>query len=147
MHLNNPPAQGIHDQAADHGMITVAGVAAAGKIQVGPGPWIKQIIDGVVNAPEGRGGPVPAAFSRVIINNVQDDLDTGLMQTFYHVPELVQGMTTVTCIGGFGCKKGQGAVTPVIFELLPGFRVLKSTVVFVKFSYRHELNSRYSQLF
>ena len=115
VHVNHPPAQRVHDQAADDRMVAVAGVAAAGEVQVGPRPRVKQVVDRVVNAPEGRSRAVPAALGSVIVHYVEDDLDPGAVQGLDHVAELAQRVAAVARIGGFGCEEGERAVAPVVF--------------------------------
>ena len=53
------------------------------------------VVRRVVDAPEGDGGPQVIALGRVVVDHVEDDLDSGVMQCAHHAFELEHLLTVV----------------------------------------------------
>ena len=70
MHFNDPPVESVDNEATNNGVIAVAGVAAARKVEIGPGPGIKQIVNGIVYSPEASRRPVNAPFGSMVVDNI-----------------------------------------------------------------------------
>ena len=147
VHVHHPPAERIHDQFADDHVVAVAGVAAAGKVEVGAGPGVEQVVDGVVDAAEAGGRAVAAALGGVIVDDVEDHLDAGPVQGLDHVAELVQRRLRVAAVGRLGGEEGERAVAPEVFQPLAGERVDKGGLVLVELGDRHEFHRGDSQVF
>src|SRR3546814_8328048 len=51
---------------------------------------VENVVAGVVGAAEREGGAQVAALGRVVVDDVEDDLDAGLVEAAHHQLELVQ---------------------------------------------------------
>jgi hypothetical protein len=67
-----------------------------------------------------RRGPVRPAFGRVVVDDVEDDLDAGCMQQLDHSLEFILDslgagfLRSLGGVAGVWCEKSGGVVTPVI---------------------------------
>ena len=102
-------------------MIHVDRIARAGDVdrldRTRGGVTVVQV--GVEAAP-GQGRAGVAALTRVVVDDVENDLDTRLMQERNHAPELVDDRLGAALarglgrVGGFGGEEGEGRVPPVV---------------------------------
>ena len=102
-------------------MIHVDGVTRAGHVdhldRTRGGVTVVHV--GVEAAP-GQGRAGVATLTRVVVDDVEDDLDTRLVQERYHTAELVDDRLSAALarglggVGGLGGEKGEGRVAPVV---------------------------------
>ena len=121
-------------------MVAVAGVAAAGKVEIGAGPGVEQVVDGVVDAAEAGGRAVATALGGVVVDDVKDHLDAGPVQGLDHVAEFVQRRFQVAAVGRLGSEEGERAVAPEVLQPLAGERVDKGDLVLVELGDRHQFH-------
>ena len=73
-----------------------------------------------VEAAPGQGWTGVAALTRVVVDNVEDDLDARLVQERDHAAELVDDRLGAALarglggVGGLGGEEGEGGVAPVV---------------------------------
>ena len=126
-------------------MIAVHGIAAATEIII-VSIGSQQIINIVVKAFKRYERPILVSFCRMIEYNVQNNLDSVLMQGFYQLlqfrplPVILYGR----CITGVGRKKTDGIIAPVIQK----FSSIHHPPVaqLIKFEDGHHLNGIDSQI-
>ena len=90
MHLADPVAQAVEDQPPDDRFIGVQCVAATGIIGVTGLVFCKNVVGLVRQTAETDGGTVFVAFSGVVVDDIEDDLDPGAMQRLDHIAKLVE---------------------------------------------------------
>ncbi len=89
----DPVAQAIHDQLQHARLDHVQRVAAAGEIHVVALVWGEAVVGGVVDAAEGEGGTQFVALGGVVVDNIEDNFDTGGVQGADHRLELVDALS------------------------------------------------------
>jgi hypothetical protein len=119
VHLKDPVAQAVHDQLEGAGMGHVERVAAPRVVHAVAGAVREQpVVRGVVDAAEGQGRSQMIALRRVVVHDVEDDLDARLVEGLDHGLEL--GHLLARAVGGgearVGGKKSDGVVSPVVRE-------------------------------
>ena len=89
VHLRDPIAQRIHDELQDLRGTHQEGVARARRIEVVlTVPVDKAVVRGVVDAAERQGRSHVVALGRVVVDDIEDDLDVGSVQRLDHCLEL-----------------------------------------------------------
>src|SRR5688500_6548218 len=110
-HLIGPVTKGIGNHAPDLRMIKVQRITASGPVFIMP--FVKRIeavIAGIIDSLETDARPVSGgAFTGMVVNDVEDDFDTGFVKLFDHGTEFLR-----RAVGRMGGKKGSRAVAPVI---------------------------------
>ena len=91
VHDLGPSSEGCRRPTGPRGVHAAEGVAAARVEVVGGAPGGEQVIGGVVEPPQGERGPKLAALRRVVVNDVEDDLDPGAVKGLHHLLELTDG--------------------------------------------------------
>ncbi len=90
VHLFDPVAQAVHDELEHVGLEHVERVAAAGVVHVAAAVVGEQAVVGlVVEAAERQRRAVVRTFARVVVDDVQDDLQPGRVEGHDHGLELV----------------------------------------------------------
>jgi hypothetical protein len=83
MHLADPVAQGVHHELQRVRMPQVHAVAGAGVVHVVPGfVGDEMIVRRVVEAFERERWPEMVAFRRVVVDDVEIDMEAGAVQAF-----------------------------------------------------------------
>src|SRR5262249_55223674 len=142
MHVANPVAQASHDEITDNRVVAIHGVAATGVVQVAA-VFVEQVIEFVIEPAEAEGAAAIVALAGVVEDDIEDDLDTGSVQSLDHVAELA----VLTMRFGAGCERGlgggkrNGVIAPEIHEFLAGVRIEERAVAFVELEHRHEFDS------
>ena len=77
MPLGDPVPQAIDDVVANHRMVAVHRVPAAGKISVNALVVAEHVIDLVVQTTKIEQRPMLVAFGGVVEDNIENDLDSG----------------------------------------------------------------------
>src|SRR3546814_2624010 len=90
MDLLHPVAQRVHHHLQDARVLQIERVAAAGDVEVVARVAVENVVAGVVGAAEREGGAQVAALGGVVVDDVEDDLDAGLVEAAHHQLELVQ---------------------------------------------------------
>ena len=106
-------------------------------------PVDKAVIGGIVDAAEGEGRPHVVALCRVVVDDVEDDLDVGGVQRLHHRLELGHLCSRVLC-GRVTVVRGEVAdrvVAPVVRQSLGLQRRIVRELLD-----RHELNRGDAQL-
>ena len=121
-HLLDPVPEAVEHEPHDRSVMGVERVSAARAVHV-PAPVrrIEAIVGRVVDAPERERRAVVAEFPRVVVDDIENDLDPCFMEPAHHVAELAH-YCQAGCAGGVGRLRrevGQGLVTPVIRQPLP----------------------------
>ena len=89
VHLRDPVAQRVHDELQDLRRAHEEGIARARRIEVVPTiPVDEAVVGGIVDTAEGEGRPHVVALRRVVVDDVEDDLDVGGVQGLHHRLEL-----------------------------------------------------------
>src|SRR5512134_2429227 len=89
MHLLDPIPETVDDHAADNGMVGVESVSRSCVVGVPRAVLLEDIVGVVVQTAESECRPAIVSFGRVIEDDVENDLDAGLMQGFDHVAKFV----------------------------------------------------------
>ena len=89
VHVEHPVAQAVHDELQHLRAAHVQRVAAAGEVQVvalvvGDEPVVRQ----VVHAAQRQRGAEMIPFRRVVVDDVEDDLEAGAVERLHHPLEL-----------------------------------------------------------
>ena len=82
--------EAVDDQAPDDGFVHIERVPGPGKVRVAAAIRRQHVVRRIVQALEAQGRAIRAAFRRVIIHHIQDNLDAGSMKRFYHVAKFIQ---------------------------------------------------------
>ena len=136
MHFAYPITQTIDDIGTHHRMIAVHRVAAARKILVKTLVFFfKHIVNGIFKAAKIQRKAVLIPFGGMIEHNVQNNFQTVFMHFAHHFFKFAYAGTRcfIGCIGSFRRKKGDSAVTPVIFKPVPRCGIRIRVFVFVEF--------------
>src|SRR5271165_7579807 len=90
-HFLGPVAQAVHDHAQHIRMAKLERVPRAGEIAVIPLRLGHQVVIGlVVDSPKAEGRPQLVAFGSVVVDNVEDDFDAGVVYLLYERLELAE---------------------------------------------------------
>ena len=119
VHLQHPVAQRVHDQLQGVGIAGVEAVAGAGEVLVQAQVAVEQaVVGGVVDTAEVDRRPQVVAFGGVVVDDVEDHLDAGLVERAHHRLELRDrgpGM-----VGGgvlvVRREEAEGVVAPVVSQ-------------------------------
>jgi hypothetical protein len=119
VHLEDPVAEAVHDQLEGPRMGHVERVAAPSVVHaVARAVRHQPVVGGVVDAAEGQGRPQVVALRRVVVHDVEDDLDARLVKGPDHRLEL--GDLLARAVGGgeprVGGEKSDRVVPPVVRE-------------------------------
>ena len=121
MHLGHPVAQRVHDQLQRMRVADVEAVAGPGVVHVVALVVVDQpVVRGVVDAAHGQRRAQVVALCGVVVDDVEDHLDVGLVQGAHHRLELLDLSAGV----GAGAvlrvrrQKADGVVAPVVRQPL-----------------------------
>ncbi len=114
-HLLDPVAQGVRDHPERVGMAQLERVPAAGEVVVVALLVVEEmVVGGVVDAAEGQRRPQMAAFGRVVVDDVQDHLDPGIVHHLHEGLDLAQAARPQ--IFRLRRKEADRVVAPVVLE-------------------------------
>ena len=117
MHVLDPIAQAINDEAAHNGVVGVDGVAdAAGVDEAGAVGGVEHVIGVVGEAAHRERRPVVAILGRVVVHDIEDDLDIGAVQGLDHIAEFIHRPQHVTAgaVWAVWREEGDGLIAPVV---------------------------------
>jgi hypothetical protein len=89
VHVGDPVAQAVEDQPAHHRVIRVQRIAGPRVVRIAGTIGREEIVGVVVEPAKRQRGAAVVAFRRMVVDDVQDDLDARAVQRLDHVPELV----------------------------------------------------------
>src|SRR5271166_2535426 len=90
-------------------------VPGAGEIGVVPRrPGLQMVIGLVVDSPKAEGRPQLVAFGSVVVDNVEDDLDAGVVHLLYE--RLERAETLCSQIFGMRREKPDRVIAPIIAQ-------------------------------
>ena len=119
MHFQHPVPQRVHDQLQRVRVPRVETVAGAGEVLVDPQVAVLQaVVGGVVDAAEVDRRTEVVAFGRVVVDDVENDLDPGLVKRPHHGLELGHRAAGVS-VGGILVVRREEAkrvVAPVVSQ-------------------------------
>ena len=126
-HVVRPVAQRVQHHLDGLGVVHVHRVTGAGHVDGldGARGGVAVVHVGVQASPR-QGGAGVAALARVVVDDVEDDLDAGLVQEGDHAAELVDDGLGAGCarlggrVRGFGGEEGQRRVAPVVRQAALG---------------------------
>ncbi len=119
VHLGDPVAQAVGDHLQNPRVADIDRVAGSGIVDVAAAVIRQQaVVAEVVDAAERERGATVVAFRSVIVNDVQDHLEPGVMEARHHLLEF--GKREVRTVGeaGVGREEPDGVVAPVIRQAL-----------------------------
>ena len=90
VHLLDPVMQAVENQSADDRVVRIERVACTRVVGVTPAIRFEDVVRRVLEAAEGEGRPAMIALGRVVVHDVENDLEAGPVQRLHHVPELVE---------------------------------------------------------
>ena len=114
MHLGDPVAQRVGDQLQRERPARVEGVAAAGVVDVARRVVGQPVVGAVVDAAEGQHRAVRAALGRVVVDDVEDDLEAGRVQRPHHRLELADLVALARRVGLVRGEEAERVVAPVV---------------------------------
>jgi len=129
VHFGDPIAQRIHEQLEHAGVLHVQRVSRARVIRVEAVIVLHEpVVGGVVDPAEAERRAHVVAFARMIVDDVEDDLDPGRVEGLDHFLELTHLLAgaPVAGVSGMGREVADGIVAPVIGEAF----VLEKFVVY-----------------
>ena len=141
VHDLDPVAQRVHDQPDDGGAVEVEAVAAAGVVHVvaprrvgGPG---QAVVGEIVEAPEAQARTHLVPLAGVVVDDVEDHLDPGLVQLPHQGLELgdLAARRPAGAVRRFRREEPDGVVAPVVGQAL-----LRQEIVDVVLVDRQELD-------
>jgi hypothetical protein len=89
VHLEHPVTQAVHDQLERLRLGDVEGVAAAREVDVAGAILLREaVVDRVVEATERKSRAEAVAFARVVVDDVEHDLDPRAVKELHHLLEL-----------------------------------------------------------
>ena len=98
MHFRHPVAQRVHDELKDLRRAHEEGVARARRVEVVLAiPVDEAVVGGIVDAAEGQSRAHVVALCRVVVDDVEDDLDVSRVQGLDHRLELRDLCAGVLC--------------------------------------------------
>mmetsp|Transcript_34770 Transcript_34770/g.98569 ORF Transcript_34770/g.98569 Transcript_34770/m.98569 type:complete len:311 (-) Transcript_34770:564-1496(-) len=124
MVLLHPLHQAVNDHLLDNGVVAVDCVPAAGEVeQLHIGVLVQLVIHLVVQAAETEEvWVIVTALRRVVVNNIQEDLNAGLMEGLHHLLELPACSGRPSSIGSKAAHGGEEVdvgVAPDVDHVLP----------------------------
>ncbi|CDK01815.1 hypothetical protein MIC448_90005 [Microbacterium sp. C448] len=144
VHLEHPVPQRVHDQLQGMGIADVQAVAGAGVVGVvALVVVLEPVVGRVVDSAHRERRAEVVALSRVVVDDVEDDLDARRVERTDHPLEFLHLVTVRTArgVGVVWCKEGDRVVAPVVREPL----VLQGAVV-DELVHRHEFDRRDPEL-
>ena len=124
-------------------MLHVEAVAGTRRVVVVLGSLADEpVVGAVVDALEAKRGPEVVALRGVVVDDVEDHLDAGLMQRAHHVPELVDLIAAVAAGGVLVVRREETdrVVAPVVAQAL-----LDQPMVVDELVHRHELHRGHAE--
>ena len=116
MHLGDPVAEAVQNEAADDGMVGIEGVAGAAVVGVAGAVGVEDVVGVVLQAAEAERRSALVALGGVVEDNVEDDFQGRPVQRLNHVPELVERPERVLAraIGRVRREERDRRVAPII---------------------------------
>ena len=102
----------------------------------------KGIVNAVFKSTEVQCNPVLVSFCSVIVNNIKDYFDSGLVEFLNKILEFVYAATRSFVCGkrSFRRKEVNGAVAPVVLHSFACARIYIAVFIFIEFKNRQKLN-------
>ena len=79
---------------------------------------LKSIIRHVIDAFERKRRSTLVAFGRVVVDDVEDDFEAGVMETRHHFFEFLQDTKAIGGVTGIRCKESDAVIAPKVREAL-----------------------------
>src|SRR5262249_54984728 len=114
--MSDPVPQAVADEAAHHRVVRVERVAGAGVIRIARAVLLEEVVPPVVGASKAERRSPVLTFRRMVVHDVQDDLEPGTMERLDEVPELIDGTERVTprAVAGVGSEERDRGIAPVV---------------------------------
>ena len=120
MHFRDPVMETIQDQPSDHRLVSIQGISCAAVICIPLPVRFQDVVNLVCKTPEAQSRASLITFCRVVVDHIQDHLDSCFVKGFDHVPELVQGAELVLAgaVPAVRCKEGHWRIAPIVDQAL-----------------------------
>ena len=119
VHLGHPVPQAVHDQLQHVRVAHVQAVAGARVVHVvARVVGVEPVVGGVVDAPERQHRAQVVALGRVVVDDVEDHLDAGLVQGLHHLLELLHLLARLPAraVLVVGREEADRVVAPVVAQ-------------------------------
>ena len=115
MGFAGPVAKAVGDHL-DHPHVTeIEGVSGAGVVDVVARLIRHQtVVGGIVDALERQGRAAFVAFRGMVVDDVEDHLDAGVVATGHHLLELAQGLLAFMCVARVRGEEADCVVAPIV---------------------------------
>ena len=117
-HVVGPVAQAVHHHLQHAAVAEIHGVAGASVVDVMPRVGGQPVIGGVVDALEGQGGTKLVALGGVVVDDIEDQLEPGIVQMRHHLLELGEGEVGVGRVAPGRGEEADRVVAPVVLQPL-----------------------------
>ncbi len=117
MHLGDPVAQRIHNELQHLGVLCVERIAGAGIVEIVPfAAWNEAIVGRVVQPPQRERRAELVVLASVVIDDIEDDLDSCLVQRLDHRLEFAHLFTAASgaAVSSIGREETERVVPPVV---------------------------------
>src|SRR6185503_7846576 len=117
VHLQRPVAQAVRYELDDARMAEIERVTGPGVVDVvALLVWKQSVMRGVVDSSEAQRGAALVPFRGVVVDDIENHLDSGIVEARDHFLELGDTAIAVRDIAGIGSKKADRVVSPVVGE-------------------------------
>ena len=148
VHLLHPVAQAVDDKIHCVGLVAVEGVSAARIVHVILLVRRQNVVLVVLYSLEFKSIAALVSFAGVVVDNVQNNFDSGLVQFLDHLLEFADWAAgaSVRRVSVLWREKSYRAVAPIIGKAVAAARICVSVFVFVKFLDWQQFHRRDSQI-
>jgi hypothetical protein len=115
MRFVDPITQAVGDHLDDIGVRNIQRVAGARVVDV-EARIVRQetVIRGVVDAFEGQGRSALVALGGMVVDDVENDFQSRIVEARDHLLEFAQALLRLGCVARIGGKKTDAVIAPVI---------------------------------
>ncbi len=145
VHLARPVPKRVHDQRQDLRTAHVERVARAGVVEIVAAVVANETVVGrVVDAFEAEGRAQMVAFGRVIVHDVENHLQTGAVEVFYHLLEFAHLAAELVAgaVAHVRRKEANRVVAPIVSQ-----SPVQQMLVVDEGVHRHQLDRSDAELF
>ena len=148
VHLHHPVAKRGQDEVSDHRVIRIDAVPGPSVVPIEAPVLLKHIEDGIVQATQAEGRAQFIPLGGVSKDDVQDDLNTRLVEGLHHLLELQPLLAQVSTagVGALRSHESDRIIAPVVPQPLAGQGIDLRQFMLVELLYGHQLHCRHAQV-